>query len=1017
MHGLSCIRRSSFTRHSSRVWSFAAVAVVATALVVEVRAADAPPDFDREVAPLLVRRCFDCHSTTDTKGGLNLTQAKSARAGGESGSPLVNGKPEESLLWQRVRDDEMPPKKPLTAAEKSTLQRWIAGGAKWGTDPIDPYAFTTDTRAGTDWWALQPIRRPDVPAADGDWARTPIDRFIRAKLEAKGLAPSPEANRRTLIRRLSFDLLGLPPTPEDVAAFEADSAPDAYERLVDRLLASPHYGERWARHWLDVVRFGESQGFERDKLRPNAWRYRDWVVRAFNEDMPYDEFARRQLAGDVLFPDDPAAAVATGFLVAGPYDEVGQSQQSEAMRKVVQQDELEDLLGATGQTFLGLTVNCARCHDHKFDPVRQVDYYRLGAAMAGVRHGERPLADAVTRQESTDFATGLTARLQSVHRQLAEIEQAARKEILAERKVKSTNVKPVAPIARWDFDEGLRDAVGALHGTARDGAKVEAGRLILDGKGYVVTEPLARDLREKTLEAWVRLAVLDQRGGGVMTVQTLDGATFDSIVFAEREPAAWMAGSNFFLRTESLNAPSETEAARKLVHVAVVYGADGTIAFFRDGLPHGKPYKSKGLQKFSAGEAQIVFGLRHGPAGGNKQLRGALDRAQLYDRALTPEEVAASADVVTDYVAPEAIAERLPLELRKRRERLQFELSHLERMRVRATATTVYAANPAPPRPTHLLRRGNPGDPLEAVAPGGVAALRGPSSDFGLNVDSTDAQRRQVLAAWITDPRQASFSRVIVNRLWHYHFGVGIVETCNDFGFNGGRPSHPEILDWLADELARHEFRLKPLHRLIVTSAVYRQESRERPDAHQVDAGNRLLWRRAPQRLEAEAVRDAMLAVTGDLVERLGGPGFEDFTTFNANSQFYVVVDAVGETFQRRSLYRTWVRSGRSPFLDVFDCPDPSTLTPQRAVTTTPLQALSLLNNSFVLRTAERLAERLQREAGEAPEKQIDLGCRLTLGRGATADDVALLTPFVRRHGLAALCRVWLNSSEFLQVD
>ena len=981
------------------------------------RAEDTPPDFDREVAPLLVRRCFDCHNATDAKGSLNLTTAKSATAGGDSGAGLVAGKVDDSLLWQRVRDDEMPPKKPLTAAEKSVLKRWIAGGAKWGTDPIDPYAFTTEARAGNDWWSLQPVRRPAIPGENSDGSSSPIDRLIRAGLKAKGLTASPEADRRTLVRRLSFDLLGLPPTTEQVAEFEADASPDAYERLVDRLLASPHYGERWARHWLDVIRFGESQGFERDKLRPNAWRYRDWVVGALNDDMPYDEFARLQLAGDVLRPDDAAAIVATGFLVVGPYDEVGQTQQSEAMRKVVQQDELEDLLGATGQTFLGLTVNCARCHDHKFDPVRQIDYYRMGAALAGVKHGERGLSGERILAEGTERNAALTARFDALRGRLKNLEKDVRTKILAERKVNIVRTQPVAPIARWDFQDGFRDSIGTLHGTARDGAKVDAGRLVLDGKGYVTTEPLPRDLREKTLEVWVQLADVEQRGGGAITIQSLDGSTFDSIVFGEREPGCWMAGSNFFLRSESFHGPSESEAARRLVHVALVYSADGTIAAYRDGQIYGKPYKSKGLQKFTAGECQIVFGLRHGPAGGNKHLRGTIDRAQLYDRALTPEEIAASANVITDFVSPEAIVERLSPARRQERERLHFEIAQLERQRVRAATAVTYAVKPAAPQATHVLRRGNPAEPLDAVTPGGVAALRGPSSELGLATDAPDALRRQALAGWITDRRQPLFARVLVNRLWHYHFGVGIVETCNDFGFNGARPTHPELLDWLADEFVRHDFQIKPIQRLIVTSATYRQASRERPEAQRVDAGNRLLWRRSPQRLEAEAIRDAMLAATGDLNEQLGGPGFEDFTTFNANSQFYVMVDAFGDTFHRRSLYRTWVRSGRSPFLDVFDCPDPSTLTPQRAVTTTPLQALSLLNNSFVLRTAERLAERLAREAGSDATRQVTHGCRLLFGREASKDELEILPAFVAKHGLPALCRVWLNSSEFVQVD
>src|SRR6185437_11392328 len=345
----------------------------------------AGPDFDKVVAPLLSERCLDCHRGAKPKGGLDLTRRRTAMAGGDQGGAIVPGKPDDSLLWQYVNDETMPPKKPLSAAEKSLLRTWIAAGAAWGTDPIDPFRITTAKRAGYSWWALQPVVKPKAPSIkDARWGRNPIDAFILNKLEARKLHPSGPADRRTLLRRLFFDLLGLPPTPEEIAEFEQDSSPDAYERRVNRCLQSPHYGVRWARHWLDVVRFGESNGCEFDELRPNAWRYRDWVVKAFNQDMPYDEFVRLQLAGDVLRPDDAEALTATGFLVAGAYDTVGQTQQSAAMKRVVRQDELEDIVGTVGQTFLGLTIHCARCHDHKFDPIRQVEYYRMTAALAGV---------------------------------------------------------------------------------------------------------------------------------------------------------------------------------------------------------------------------------------------------------------------------------------------------------------------------------------------------------------------------------------------------------------------------------------------------------------------------------------------------------------------------------------------------------------------------------------------------------------------------------------------------------
>jgi hypothetical protein len=414
--------------------------IAATAIARTSFAADAV-HFDREIAPLLVRRCLDCHNATEKKGMLDLSRADAATKGGESGAVLVPGKSADSLLWQHVRDGEMPPKKPLPKEEIELLRRWIDGGAKWGTSPIDPFAFTTSVRAGYDWWSLQPVRRPELPDLKSQISdfkfqiSNPIDAFVAVRQRPEGLSPSPPAEKRMLVRRLSFDLVGLPPTPEEIEAFESDASPKAYEKLVDRLLESPHFGERWARHWLDIIRFGESQGFERDKLRTNSWRFRDWIVNAFNRDMPYDEFVRLQLAGDVLRPDDPEAVIATGFLVAGAYDEVGQSQQSASMRAVVRQDEIEDYVSTVGETFLGLTVHCARCHDHKFDPILSRDYYRLSAALAGVRHGEReiPAGDEAWRMSQQKFVADMNRELNSLTARLTEIEAKTRELILTER--------------------------------------------------------------------------------------------------------------------------------------------------------------------------------------------------------------------------------------------------------------------------------------------------------------------------------------------------------------------------------------------------------------------------------------------------------------------------------------------------------------------------------------------------------------------------------------------------------
>lgn len=1006
-------------------------------------------DFDSRIAPILARRCLGCHNASERKGGLDLSGSKAAMAGGESGEVIAAGKPDDSLLIERIDADEMPPKKPLPADERRLLREWIASGAKWGADPIDVFRFTSDNRAGYDWWSLQPVKRPTPPTVkDAAWVTNPIDNFILSSLEAKGLTHSPSANRRTLIRRLSFDLLGLPPTPEEVAAFVADPDPQAYEKLVDRYLASPHYGERWGRHWLDVVRFGESQGFERDKLRPNSWQYRDWVIAAFNNDLPYDEFVRRQLAGDVLQPNDPTSVIATGFLVAAAWDEVGQTQQSAAMKAVVRQDEMEDYIAVVCQSFLGLTANCARCHDHKFDPITQREYYRLSAALAGVRPGERESLSELGRIKAEQRRAIAADRLAELRRQLAEIDNPVRERLLAAKRTQpAPERKPPQPIARWDFNGDLRDGVGQLHGTAHGGAKVEASRLVLDGKdAFVATAPLDKPLKEKTLEVWVSLANLDQRGGAAISVQTLDGVTFDAIVFGEREPKKWMAGSNGFVRTqpfqgedEILPSPAGRGAGGDGVHIALVYGTDQSITAYRNGKPYGRGYVANSLITFEPGKAQVVFGLRHSPPSAGKMLAGSIDRAALYDRALSSDEIAASAGSVAEpAVSDDEILAGLTNEQRSRRNAIVVELSRLETELRLWNGGPVYAVKPSAPDATHFLERGNSAQKKDVMTPGAIRSVAGLSPEFELPADASDAARRIKLAEWITDAKNPLTARVLVNRLWHYHFGTGIVDTPNDFGFNGGRPTHPELLDWLASELIEESrgttstsnsalstldsqlstsWSLKHLHWLIVMSSTYRQASRHVAAAAKVDAGNRLLWRKTPVRLEAETLRDSMLAVAGELNPAMGGPGYQDFKTFTFNSQFYEMLDPPGFAFNRRTVYRTWVRSGRNEFLDVFDCPDPSTTSPKRAVTTTPLQALSLLNNSFLLRMSDRFAARLVRDAGPDVTKQIQRAYELAFGRPTAADEVSRATRFAADHGLPALCRVLFNANEFLYVE
>jgi hypothetical protein len=996
--------------------------LVALALLLpaSIAVADAP-NFEESVAPILMRRCLGCHSGADAKGRLDLSHEAGVLRGGESGEVIAAGEPDDSLLWQFVEGGEMPPKKPLPESEQQILRNWIAAGAKWNGGPLDPLKLTTDSRAGRDWWSLQPVKTITPPLAASLKAparvRNPIDAFTLAKLEAKGLSFSPEADPRTLVRRLYYDLVGLPPEPEVVAAFIADPSSENYAALVDKLLASPHYGERWGRHWLDIARYGETHGFERNDPRYNAWPYRDWVIEALNADMPYDRFAQLQLAGDVLEPG-PAGAAAVGFLVAGVHNTV--VGQSERMQRLARQDELEEIAGAVGQTFLGLTINCARCHDHKFDPVTAREYYQFIAALDGVQHGERE----VTGADATAQLVRVSESIQQIESSLAQIDAAARAKILQQRKQnpdQHAKSESPEPYAAWEFDEDLRDSRGRLHGEAHGGARVENGALVVDGRdAFVSTAPLAQPVAEKTLEAWVQLDNLDQRGGGVISLETLDGNVFDAIVFGEREPRRWMAGSNFFQRTQPFGGTDETTAVGEPVHVAIVYQRDGTITAYRNGVPYGKPYKT-GFVEFAAEKSRVVFGLRHSPTGGNKMLSGKILRARFYDRALAADEVAASAGAATDFVSEKSIVAALSEEQRAARAKLKLQLGEAQAHATKLTASqkqklyTVVAGNPGVMR-VHV--RGDVTQFGDEVVPAGVAAVGGAAADFGLAKNAPDAERRKQLAEWITHPTNPLFVRVMVNRVWHHHFGAGLVETPSDLGWSGGQPSHAELLDWLAGEFQRGGYRLKALHKLIVMSSTYRQASAMNQEAFAKDAGNRLLWRYSPRRVEAEYVHDAMLAVAGQLNPQRGGAGYIDVSiTPNSGTTYYEPIDVSGPQFHRRSIYRFTPRGGRSAVLDTFDCPDPSSAAPRRSVTTTPLQALSLLNNSFVLKMADALAERAAQEAGGDKSAAIRRAWQLALCREPDDDELRLSETLVAKHGLAALGRALLNTNEFVVIE
>jgi hypothetical protein len=968
-------------------------------------------DFDTQIAPILISQCLECHQGLEPEGGLNLTELTLLIKGGDSGPAINTGDSAKSLLWQRVNSGEMPPEHPLGSEEKTILKEWLQQGAKWGRSPLDLFSITTDSRAGRDWWSLQPLNRATPPSVDTEWCRNGIDQFVYQNLISQKLRPSPEADRRTLIRRLSYDLLGLPPTPRQVNRFLNDGSEHAYRNLVNRLLDSPHYGERWGRHWLDVVHFGESNGFEYNQPRNNAWPYRNWVINAFNNDMPYDDFVRQQIAGDVLAPDS-GGTIAVACLVTGPHNTTKPS--NDTMRKTMRQDELEDMIGMVNQAFLGMTTNCARCHDHKFDPIPSSDYYSMASALAGVEFGERtiPLDKAAAQK-----VVQLKKRIKELRGELNTIEQRARKAI-AKTHHKDLNLQPgPQPFAAWNFQADADDQVGTMDVSLVGGAKLEPKGLVLDGKGaFARTKRFSKPFSEKTLEVWVRVKNLNQRGGGVIALQTADGLFFDSIVFAEREAKRWMAGSDGFSRYESFQANEEADT-ENLIHVTITYGADGTITGYRNGIPYGRAYK-KPLKTFPAETSQVVFGLRHGvEAGGNRMFQGTIAQARLYDRALSAEEISVSARSSGIHIVTEAdVLAKLTAEQREQRDQLMEQIKKTQVLLSVLENTRVWTVQSIPPATVKLLGRGDVRQEGAVVSPRGLSAIQTVSPDFGLKPDAPDKERRVQLARWITTPDNPLFSRVIVNRVWHYHFGSGLVSTPNDFGFNGGKPTHPQMLDWLAANLEKHKWSLKHLHRLIVTSATYRQASRINSAAAAIDAENRYLWRKTPTRLEGEALRDTMLAIAGKLDETVGGKGYRDMREYKfKGSHFYDPIPQTHPEQFRRTIYRFSPRGAKRTMLDTFDCPDPSAITPQRAETTTPLQSLALMNNAFVMQMADATAARL-RSNHTAPEQQIRQLLLLAYSREATRQDVDRALPFVRDHGLAAYCRVVFNSNELLYV-
>ncbi len=806
-------------------WRFAASIGVAGLLICwigEVVAADTSVSFTRDVKPLLARRCFSCHGPTAHKGGLRLDKPEAAITALDSGShAIVPGNAEQSALIERVSAaDEsvrMPPEgKPLSAKEIDTLKQWIASGAKWETH----WAFTPP----------QPHAPPVVK--NKDWTQNPIDAFILAGLEHAGLSPAPSADARTLVRRAYFDITGLPPTHEQADTFIRDSSPDAWPRLVDLLLASPHYGEQWGRHWLDLVRFAETNSFERDGLKPNAWKYRDYVIRSLNDDKPYDQFVREQLAGDELDQVTDDSMIATGYYRLGIWDD------EPADPLQARYDEFDDIISTTSQAMLGLTIGCARCHDHKIDPIPQADYYGLLAFFADVT----PYADIHERDPGR--------------------------------------------YSQWDMSK------------PEDRTK----RAQLQEKA---------DLTRKELQA----------------------------------------------------------------------------------------IEDTGIQRMSSGDQEI---------------------------GRTPDRERLLKDKLEQYLNVSEWGQ-----YQETAKRLESTLEEIRKFPAPQSALALARCNPRP-EPTHILTRGNPHISGEIVEPH-FPSLFG-ESEPTIPAPAEGARssgRRRILADWIASPRNMLTARVIVNRVWQHHFGRGLVRSANNFGELGTPPTHPELLDFLALWLVEHDWKLKPLHRLIMNSNTYRMSSAGNEQAIALDPTNDLLWRFDMRRLSAEEIRDAVLVTTGQFNAEMFGPGFYPSLSQEILATQSRPGDGWGqsspEARARRSVYIHLKRSLLPPMLTAFDFPDVDSSCEDRFRTTQPGQALAMLNGTLLNEQAEKLATRVMKEAGSDPQTQVAQVIRLALDREATGKEIAEGTSLMNRlikereqkptDALRYWCLTVLNLNEFVYLD
>ena len=933
-------------------------------------AAEAEVDFARDVQPLLARRCFSCHGPDTAEGGLRLHDrdlALQALDSGEHG--IVPGKPESSEVLARVSaedaDMRMPPEgKPLTAAEVDILSRWIAEGAKYQKH-----------------WAFEKVVRPAVPAVKNQaWVKSPIDAFILSKLEAKKLQPAGPASKAVLLRRLYYDLTGLPPTAAEVAAFEADTSADAYEKVVDRLLESPRYGERWARHWLDVVRYADTNSFERDGLKPHAWRYRDYVIRSFNDDKPYDQFLREQLAGDELPNPSADALIATGFYRLGLWDD------EPADRELALFDGYDDLVTTVGQGMLGMTINCARCHDHKIDPIPQKDYYAMVSFFRGITpmayggpNVERPVFEnAGAKKAYDDAVTEIKRRQEDMQAKVTEIE----KEFL----------QKYIPEAASDLEELTY-------------------RYYLEGferlPDYDSLKPKATGKVASNLFDLV-MATRDNHFGVVFTgfLKVPQAGEYTFVIDADDGIRLTIDGKQIAIR-DGIHGIGDPQTAKVTLPAGRLpvrldyfqaHGGQGLIATWS-----GPGFQNRSLS--AIGNDQHISARRR-----NRNKAGSESTPQLIQ--LHGEKVLGKvrAGQYTEY---------------------REQLEKLKKEKPDVSMALVVTEHPKTPD-TFVLGRGSPLAPGEKVEPAFAEVLGGGAAEVSaITAGSPSSGRRTALANWIASAENPMTAKVMVNRIWQHHFGRGIVRSPNNFGLLGDMPTHPQLLNYLADEFVKHGWRMKPLHKQIVMSSAYQMSSTGNADALTVDPGNDLFWRYNMRRLGAEELRDSVFAANGRLNLKMFGPGYyptmskEVLETQSAPGSGWGKTSS--EEQARRSIYIHVKRSLVTPLLSAFDFPDTDTTCEARFNTTQPGQALAMLNGDFMNEEALALAERVKKEAGPDLKARVAHALQITLTRKPSQAEIdrglALINRLQTEHKQSAedafkhYCLYVYNLNEFVYLD